>query len=241
MVEIDKLTKHYGKHPVLKSISLRFDPGQSVAIIGPNGSGKTTLLKAILGLVLPDSGTIRVSGYNVAEGCTYRNEIGYMPQINRFPEHMRVSQLFAMIKTMRARIPLRGYDEELYEGFAIEAMNKKPLGALSGGMRQQVSAALAFLFDPSVIILDEPTAALDPVSNELLKDKINRSIYTGKLVLVTSHILSDLDEIANQIVYLMEGNVIFFRSLADLREQTSETRLNKMMVQLINGAAYAES
>jgi len=240
MIEIENLSKNYGQQRVLRSVSLEFCRGQCIAMIGPNGSGKTTLIKAILGLVLPDEGTITVNGNDTQAGYQYRSDIGYMPQLSRFPEHLQVADLFAMMKQLRADI--NTYDEELYEEFGIKQISHKPLGSLSGGMRQQVSAALAFLFNPSVIILDEPTAALDPPSNEYLKGKINRSVQAGKLVLVTSHILSDLDDIATQVVYLMEGQVKFFESMGTLREQTSETQLNKIIVRLLDQEqTHAES
>ncbi len=231
MIKIENLSKNYGQQQVLRSVSLEFSTGQCVAMIGPNGSGKTTLIKSILGLVLPDEGAITVNGNNTQTGYQYRSDIGYMPQLSRFPEHLRVADLFTMIKQLRADVS--NYDSELYEEFGIEQIRHKSLGSLSGGMRQQVSAALAFLFDPPIIILDEPTAALDPPSNECLKSKINRSVQTGKLVLVTSHILNDLDDIATQIVYLMEGQVQFFESMETLRKQTSETQLNKIIVRLL--------
>jgi len=240
MIKIENLSKNYGQQQVLRSVSLEFRTGQCIAMIGPNGSGKTTLIKSILGLVLPDEGKVTVNGINTRKGYQYRSDIGYMPQLSRFPEHQRVADLFAMIKQLRTDVT--AYDEELYEEFGVEQISHKPLGSLSGGMRQQVSAALAFLFDPSIIILDEPTAALDPPSNEYLKGKINRSVRAGKLVLVTSHILSDLDDIATQVVYLMDGQVKFFESMETLREQTSETQLNKIIVRLLNQEqTHAES
>ena len=234
MIKIENLSKCYGQQPVLESVFLDLHPGQSVAMIGPNGSGKSTLIKAILGLVLPDSGSITVGGQDTRHGHAYRKQIGYMPQISRFPEHLRVAELFAMMKELRTDVSAASYDETLYRQFAIEQMSRKPLGSLSGGMRQQVSAALAFLFNPSIIILDEPTAALDPVSNERLKEKVKQSVREGKLVLVTSHILSDLDEMARQVIYLMEGKVKFFEEIDTLRQQTDETQLNKIIVRLIH-------
>ncbi|TRX52217.1 ATP-binding cassette domain-containing protein [Fulvivirga sp. M361] len=234
MISLQNISKRYGKHEALQSVSLEFTRGQSIAMIGPNGSGKTTLIKSILGLVVPSEGAILVNNIDITAGCDYRKTIGYMPQINRFPEHMKVSHLFAMMKKMRPDVSDGDYDEELYRAFEIEKMEKKKLGALSGGMSQQVSAALAFLFNPSMIILDEPTAALDPVSNELLKGKINKCVDENKLVLITSHILNDLDEITTHVVYLMEGKVRFFKAMEVLRAQTSESRLNKIIVRLIN-------
>jgi Cu-processing system ATP-binding protein len=113
-------------------------------------------------------------------------------------------------------------------------MASKRLEILSGGMKQKVSAALAFLFDPTVLILDEPTAGLDPVSNEILKEKLKRMIDRGKLVLVTSHILNDLDEITTHVAYMMDGEVRFYKSLDQLKNETAESRLNRIIAQVLN-------
>lgn len=234
MIEIENLNKKFGRQQVLARLSLQFPPGETIAMIGPNGSGKTTLIKIILGLVIADTGQVKVKGKPVGRDGQYRSDIGYMPQISRFPEHMRVHQLFDLIYKLRPSLPESQYDRELYQQFDIDTMQRKELGELSGGMQQKVNAALAFLFDPDILILDEPTAALDPLANELLKEKINRSREKGKLVLITSHILNDLDEVTTRVLYLMEGRQLFYKSLDELKQETSESRLNKIITQLLN-------
>jgi len=233
MIRIRNLSKSYASHTVLSAVSIGMEKGQSIALIGPNGSGKTTLIKSVMGLVIPDNGEIEVMGKTIKSDYQYRAAIGYMPQINRFPEHMKVQQLFSMLKKMRSSVNESSYDTDLYEKFAIESMQNKQLSSLSGGMRQKVSASIAFLFNPSIIILDEPTAGLDPLSNDQLKEKINQSAADGKLVITTSHILSDLDDIATHVVYLMEGEIRFFKDVASLKKETKEERLNKMIVKLL--------
>lgn len=234
MITIEEVTKNYGAQRVLDDVSLSFSPGESVALIGPNGSGKTTLIKTILSLVRPDRGTISVNEQDVSLGGDYRSAIGYMPQMTRFPENMNVRQLFQLIQDLRPDVAKEDYDLDLYRVYDIEKMESKKLHALSGGMKQKVSAALAFLFSPDILILDEPTAGLDPVSNERLKDKIRQVTESQKLVLITSHILSDLDEIVNKVVYLIDGQIAFHKTLDQLREETSETRLNKIIVTLLH-------
>lgn len=233
MIRIENLNKAFGKHQVLKGVSLKFEKGQSVALIGPNGSGKTTLIKALLGLVVT-KGDISVGGTLITGQSDYRRQIGYMPQMSRFPDNMTVKQLFVMMKDLRSDVNPAMYDLDLYKAFEIDQMSSKRLSILSGGMKQKVSAALAFMFDPPVLILDEPTAGLDPVSNEILKDKLKQEISRGKLVLITSHILSDLDEITTHVAYLMDGEVKFFKSLDQLKNETAETRLNRIIAQVLN-------
>lgn len=234
MIRIDRLNKAFGKHKVLSNVCLDFEPGQSVALIGPNGSGKTTLIKIILGLVVAKEGSIMVDGRSIAGESDYRKHIGYMPQMSRFPENMSVKQLFSMMKNLRSEVSDHDYDLELYRAYEIEGMGNKRLGILSGGMKQKVSAALAFFFDPPILILDEPTAGLDPLSNEILKEHLKRQVSSGKLVLITSHILNDLDEITTHVAYLMDGKVRFYKSLEQLKKETSESRLNRIITQVLN-------
>lgn len=230
MIEISNLTKTFGKQAALVDLSIRFDTGKCIALIGPNGSGKTTLIKCILGIVHPNGGTITVNEQAIDQSPNYRQQVGYMPQISRFPESMNVAALFHLMK--KIRVDCTEYDLELYEQFEIDKMLDKKLGNLSGGMAQKVSAALAFLFHPQIIILDEPTAGLDPQSNELLKEKINQSIQMKKLVLITSHILNDLDEITTDVVYLLNGEIHFQDTLTNLQSKTTHSRLNKIIAEL---------
>lgn len=233
MISISNINKRFGRHQVLRDINMDFKSGQSVALIGPNGSGKTTLIKTLLGMVAPEKGDILFNGKSVLGQSDYRRHIGYMPQIQRFPENMQVKQLFKLMQSLRKDVPEANYDRDLYRDFDIDGMAKKQLGNLSGGMKQKVSAALAFLFNPDVLVLDEPTAGLDPISNEVLKDKLKSSIAVGKLVLITSHILSDLDEITTDVAYLMDGNLAFYKTLDQLKSDTSEDRLNRVIAQVL--------
>lgn len=237
MITIDGISKTFGKQKVLDDISIRMNPGECIALIGPNGSGKTTLIKSILRLIIPDAGTITVAGQTVSDHVQYRSKIGYMPQMSRLPENMDVKRLFAMIKYLRKDVPADAYDLEMYRDFQIDSMANKAMGKLSGGMRQKVSAALAFLFNPEILILDEPTASLDPVSTERLKDKIADCSARGKLVIITSHNLSDLDGLVNRVIYLMEGRVHFDRDLEALRAETGATQLNRMIVEMLENPA----
>lgn len=228
LIEIDGLNKSYGKYKVLEDISLNLKGGNCVALIGPNGSGKTTLLKILLGLTFPDSGNIQHNGFET--NSNFRKKLGYMPQMSRLPEHMTVKQFFDMMRSIRVDFPKENYNENLFVRFGIKNMGPKALGKLSGGMQQKVNASLAFLFNPEVLLLDEPTAALDPMSTEHLKKEIRNSILQGKLVLITSHILQDLEGIVNDVIYLMDGRIAFRSSPERLKEETNEKNLEKMIV-----------
>lgn len=232
MIRIEHLYKKFRKLQVLQDISVEFNKGQVISLIGPNGSGKTTLIKSILGMVRPDRGQIFFDDKAIRSDYKYREGIGYMPQIGRYPDNMKVGQLFRMLKNFRAKAN-HTLDEELFDSFGLPSIRDKSMRTLSGGTRQKVSAALAFLFSPEVLILDEPTAGLDPVSSEQLKEKIIREKNKNKLILITSHILSDLDELTTHVMYLQEGKMQFLKDIQSLRDETGEARLEKAIARIM--------
>src|ERR1041385_4664297 len=181
MIRVENLTKRFGKLTALDSVSLTMEQGKCIALIGPNASGKTTLIKSILGLVFPTKGKIFINNVSVIGEWKYKSNIGYMPQIGRYPENVTIQQLFRMLIDLRL-LEWSACDSDLYARFEIENIQAKKLGTLSGGTRQKISACLAFLFNPAILILDEPTAGLDPVSTEVLKEKIIVEKQKGKLI-----------------------------------------------------------
>ena len=239
MISIKKVDKKFGTTRALMDVELLLKKGRSYALIGPNGSGKTTLIKSILGLVIPSAGEILFNGRTIANDWKYRENIGYMPQIGRYPENMTVGQLMEMLKSIRKNA--ENLDETLIDEFRLEKIYNKRMHTLSGGTRQKVSAALAFLFNPLVLILDEPTAGLDPVSVEILKDKIQIEKTKNKLLIISSHILSDLDELTSDVIYIYEGQVHYDNSIEALKEETRETRLGKAIATMITQKQLIDS
>lgn len=233
MIQLEDLQKKYGKIQALKGINLTFNFDQVVALVGPNASGKTTLIKCLLGMVIPDGGRILFDGKDIKGDVQYKRRIGYMPQIGRYPDNMRMGYLFGMMKDLGKTRIQENFDEELIAAFKLEEMFGKPMRALSGGTRQKVSAALAFLFNPEVIILDEPTAGLDPLASEILKQKIHKEKEAGKLLIVTSHIMSEVEEIADSIAYIVEGEALFYKSIAEIKSDSGEDRLGKALFHLL--------
>lgn len=231
MIQIEHLSKRYNKLKALDDVSVSFKKGDVVALIGPNGSGKTTLIKCILSMVKPDKGRILFDNQPVNNQVDYRKLIGYMPQISQYPHNMKVRQVFEMLKDIRNEKSV--IDTELFDNFDLKSIEHKTMQSLSGGTKQKVSAALAFLFHPEVLILDEPTAGLDPLASEILKDKIFKEKEKNKLILITSHVMSDLDELATHIVYLQDGKLRFFDTITHLKDQTGEDRLGKAIARLM--------
>ncbi|HMQ69705.1 MAG TPA: ABC transporter ATP-binding protein [Ignavibacteria bacterium] len=231
MIEIKDLHMSYGKFKALKGIDLKIEKGQVAALMGPNGSGKSTLLKSILGLVIPESGKILISGTDIKDGYLYRNNVGYMPQIANYPENLKVRELFDIVKDIRNGF--KKTDEELIEKFKIHEISEKYFGQLSGGYKQRVTASIAFLFDPEILILDEPTASLDPLSTEIIKTKILETKKKDKLIIISSHIISEMDELAGRIIYLLDGSVKLNLPVKDIKNGSGE-RLGKAITRVLS-------
>ena len=231
MIEIKNISKKFGKLEVLTNVNLSFNKGECIALIGPNGCGKTTLIKCILGMVIPTKGDVLFEQKSILNEFQYRNNIGYMPQIGRYPDYMTVGQIIEMIKKIRNSN--QPFDEDLVKAFHFEKIVDKQMRTLSGGTTQKVSAILAFLFNPDVLILDEPTAGLDPLASEILKDKIIKEKEKGKLILITSHLLSELDDMITQIIFMQDGKVHFHKTIADLLQSTNEKKISKAIAKIL--------
>ncbi|WP_339756884.1 ABC transporter ATP-binding protein [uncultured Winogradskyella sp.] len=219
MVNIENLHKKFGKNQVLSGLDLTINEGGIFAVLGPNGSGKTTLIKSILGMVIPNKGVINVLGENIKKNSNYRHKIDYLPQIANFPSNLKVKELIKMIKDLRKNT---NEDQRLIELFKLDPFLDKKLGTLSGGTKQKVNIVLTFMFDSPLIILDEPTTGLDPISLIRLKDLIQAEKARGKTILITSHIMSFVEEVSDEIVFLLEGKIYFRGSISELKTKTNQ-------------------
>lgn len=232
MISVQNISKQFGKFKVLRNVSFDCRRGECIALIGPNGSGKTTVIKSILGMVIPDSGIISFEGNNITNDWLYRSNIGYAPQIGRYPENMSIGQVLDMMKDIR-KLPENLIDQELFEAFKIKSLLDKRMGTLSGGTRQKVSACLAFMFGSQALILDEPSAGLDPLSSEILREKILSEKAKNKLVIITSHVLSELDELITEAIYMQDGSLRFHKTIQELQNQTGETKLARAIASVV--------
>ncbi|WP_460219647.1 ABC transporter ATP-binding protein [Psychroserpens sp. MEBiC05023] len=219
MVNIIGLHKAFGKNRVLSGLDLTINDGGIFAVLGPNGSGKTTLIKSILGMVIPDKGHINVLGEDIKKNSKYRHKIDYLPQIANFPSNLKVRELIRMIKDLRQSTD---DDVRLIKLFKLEPFLNKKLGTLSGGTKQKVNIVLTFMFDSPLVILDEPTTGLDPISLIRLKDLIQAEKAKGKTILITSHIMSFVEEVSDEIVFLLEGKIYFRGSISELKTKTNQ-------------------
>ena len=230
MIRMQGIWKRFGAVEVLRGVDLEIEKGRVTAIIGPNGSGKTTLIRMLLGLVRPDAGTIRWGDEVLNGDCRYRDRVGYMPQIVRFPENLSGRELLDMVADLRSR---PAADDELIRVFDLEKDLDKPFRTLSGGTRQKVNATIAFRFAPDLLVLDEPTAGLDPVSARALKEKVRRERARGRTILITSHIMSELESLADDVVFLLDGTIRFHGSQAEAKRSTGEVELEGAVARMI--------
>ncbi len=233
-ITVDRLVKRFGSTRVLDALDATVARGRVTALIGPNGAGKSTLLKAILGLVRPDAGAIRVDGLVIGSDPAYRRAIGYMPQRAAFPDNLTGEEVIDLLR--RVRDVGAAIDFELIDRFALGGELRKRVHTLSGGTRQKLNAVAAYLFRPSLLILDEPNAGLDPVANGVFKQKIHDASRGGATHLITSHVLSELEELADDVLFLLDGKVHFAGSLEGLRSSTGERRLERAVGKLMQGA-----
>ncbi len=237
MIRIDQVSKSFGKLEVLKDISCTFEQqGRIVAILGPNGSGKTTLIKSILGMVLPDVGEISVVGQPIRGRWAYREAISYLPQIARFPDNLRVIELLRMVQDLRQQ---PAHPEQLIKRFGLTSHLHKRLSTLSGGTRQKVNLVLAFMYDTPLLILDEPTAGLDPVAIIQLKEMLGQAREKGKLVLLTTHIMPLVEELADEVVFLLDGRIKFRNSIEVLKHTFNAANVEQAIARLLLNSGNA--
>lgn len=237
MIGVRAISKRFGRLRALDELSLDITRKRITAIVGPNGAGKTTLVKTILGLTRPDTGSIEFDGVTIGDDGGYRARIGYMQQIARFPGNLTPAELFAMLRDLRHADAQT--DEDLVSELRLSADLDKPLRTLSGGTRQKVNAVMAFLFKPDLFILDEPTAGLDPVASGVLKDRIRAERAAGKTFILTSHIISELEELAEDVIFLHEGKVGFAGPVSELIRSTREASLERAIAQMMKRGVAA--
>ena len=237
MIEARGVTKRFGATEVLRGLDLSIRPGRVTAIVGPNGAGKTTFIKSVLGLTRPDGGLLLFDGAPLGDDGAHRARIGYMPQAASFPGNLTGAELLALMTDLRGRPA--DPDRELVERFALAPELDKPLRTLSGGTKQKVNAALAFLFRPTLLVLDEPTAGLDPVSSAILKDKIVEERANGRTVILTSHVMAELEELADDVAFLLDGRARFTGDVRDLKRLTRQVTLERAVASAMTGGLAA--
>ena len=233
---VSGLRKQFGRLRVLEGVDVALDAGQVTALVGPNAAGKSTLIKGILGLVRPDAGTIAVLGETIGADPHYRRFIGYMPQAARYPDNLTGDEVLALLADLRGGQAPHDHALRASLGLTAETL-ARPVRTLSGGTRQKLSAVIALRHEAPVLILDEPTAGLDPLTSSHLKELVRQRAASGAAVLLTSHVMAEVEELADVLVYLVDGRVRFSGSLDELRLRTGQRRVERAIAHLMREVA----
>ena len=232
MITIENLSKSFGSQQVLRGITCAADTGKIVGLAGPNACGKTTLIKAVLGLVIADSGCVRV-GNIPSNDINARRDLGYMPQRADYPERLTPRELFNLVAKLKQRPPTKR--DELIEQFGAGDYLDKPCGHLSVGTRQKISAIAAFMCEPRVLILDEPTASFDPLAAFTFKRLVAEQVDRAVTVLIVSHIISELSQLIHNLIFMVDGSIVFNGAVSDLQQLSGTPELELGVIALMKG------
>jgi Cu-processing system ATP-binding protein len=232
-VVFEGVGKRYRSLWALRGVEASFRAGEVVMLIGPNGSGKTTLIKCLLGLVAPSEGRVLVGGTVVGRDPAYRRGVGYMPQISQFPPALTIGQLLDMMLDVRG-MRAEDADDGLVAALGLDRQLDKRLSTLSGGTCQKVSAVLACRSRPSVLVMDEPTAGLDPLSARTVLDQAANVRARGGTVLITSHLLEEVEALADRVAYIQDGQLRFLLPMAEILARSGASRLAQALPILLS-------
>ncbi|NND06863.1 MAG: ABC transporter ATP-binding protein [Saprospiraceae bacterium] len=233
MIQVQQLCKSYRTNDVLSNLDIAFQHEGITAILGPNGSGKTTLLKCMLGMVLPDSGDIRINGSSILHKYNYRDQVCHVPQTPHFPENLTGHELIQMVRDLRSGVTR---ENDLIQLFNLKHELDKKMSRLSGGNLQKLNLLLGLLYDCPLIILDEPSTGLDPLSLQNLKAWLLQERDHGKLILFTTHIMSFVEDIADHIIFLLDGTIYFNGQLQELLRHEQEEKLERAIANILKPA-----
>ena len=216
MIRVSRLTKRFGDFTAVDDVTFSVREGETFAMLGPNGSGKSTILKCIAGLSLPTSGDISVADSNVNEN---RGLISYLPQRIDFHRCLTAGEILEFYCRLR-HMPLSRIDDVLHRSeFDFNGFSKKRISQLSGGMVQRLGLAVACLPDTPVLLLDEPTVSLDPKGAVTFRRFLKQLKEQGKTVIFTSHMLADVEELADRVAILVNGKLVAVESVVELRSE----------------------
>jgi len=242
MILVENLTKRYaGKSgtTAVDRISFRCTPGRVFSLLGPNGAGKTSTLRTIATLLAPTSGTVSVAGFDaVRQSAEVRRRIGFLTGSTNLYDRLTPAE------TVRYFADLHGMDrgrferrkKELFDRLDIHPYAGKRVGQLSTGMKQRVSIARTVIHDPEVVVFDEPTSGLDVISASAIIDLIRDCKAAGKTVLFSSHIMSEVDLLCDELAIMHQGRIVYAGSMEEFRAEAGVTSLTEAFIRTVRNA-----
>lgn len=235
MIRADQIVKRYGAVTAVDRLSFQIEEGETFALIGPNGAGKTTTLKILLGLTRPDRGSVLLGRPGLPpHDVRARHNLGYVPQRVEFPPARTVREVLAFFGEIRG-LPSAAADRAL-ERVGLTHVAARKASELSGGYTQRLALAQALLGDPALLVLDEPTASLDPEATWEFRTLLGQLQGEGKTVVLSSHLLSEVERVADRVLILVDGRQAALERMADLRKrQLQGTTLEEVFLAVVRG------
>jgi ABC-2 type transport system ATP-binding protein len=216
MLRTEHLTKDYGRFRALDDFCLEVNPGEVFGVLGPNGSGKTTALRLALGFLRPTAGTARIGGHDSwRDSVAARSLVAYLPGELRLYENMTGRQLISFLSSLRPRPPRDGLDA-LARRFDIDLA--RPLSSLSSGMKRKVALLQVMIADVPLVIMDEPTNALDPTMRDELLELVRQACRRGQTVVFSSHVLTEVEQVCDRVAVMRRGRLVHLQPMTELRQ-----------------------
>ena len=229
MIRFDQFGKRFGAHRAVDSLTLTIGRGEAVALLGPNGSGKTTSLKAAAGLLRPTAGGVYLGNPGrPASEATARRALSFLPQRVSFPGALTGRETVEFYRALRGMPPARV--EEVLKFASLNGAGGRTVATYSGGMVQRLGLAVALLADAPILLLDEPTASLDPVGLCAFYGVVSRHRRDGKTILFTSHQMGDVERLADRIAVLVEGRLVADLSARELSDRLADRGVMRLRI-----------
>lgn len=240
MIQVENLTKQYGKNTALEDVSFSIDKGDILGFLGPNGAGKSTTMNIITGYISSDSGTVKIDGADILENPTEaKRKIGYLPEIPPLYNEMTVQKyLEFMFNLKKVRLPMKEHINKICQMVKISDVKDRIITHLSKGYRQRVGLAQALIGDPPVLILDEPTVGLDPKQIIEMR-KLIKELGKNHTIILSSHVLSEVQAVCDKIVVINNGKIVAKDFTSKLTQSGADTKCIELVIEGRQSSVYS--
>ena len=217
-IEINDLTKSYGGLRALDGVTISLEKGQIVGLLGPNGSGKTTLIKVLNGLLVPTEGSVLIDG--MSPGIGTKRTVAYLPDRNALPDYMNADQLIGMYSDFFDDFD-RAKAEAMVDDLGID--HRQTMRKMSKGTKEKLQLCLVMARQAGVYLLDEPIGGVDPATRDYILRTIISNYNDDAVVIISTHLISDIETVLDDVIFLKEGRVVLHRAAEDIREEKGES------------------